>query len=145
MSHLSQIEHDPTVARRVASETVTATAYSEHYLVLLSERHHPLDILDRLGCDDQRGMTIDRPVPDSTSLVVARIIRRTDITLKSRTERFESTGIECPFFTTPGTEHVSVGHRAPPEGCSWRRPPARLRTPTFGRLIGANHTLPTES
>ena len=78
VSHAGQID-DHTVAERRPRDVVSAGADRDRQPRLPGEPHRGDDVCRAPATDDERRFSLDHPVPDATSLCVARIAARDDL------------------------------------------------------------------
>ena len=74
--HLGQVDHQTVVDHGEPGGVVPATADRDLESVLAGEVHRRHDVFCRAGTSDCRRTAVDHPVPDVTSLLVARLSGR---------------------------------------------------------------------
>jgi hypothetical protein len=72
--HRRKIDDDPSIAHRSAGDVVAAATDRDEEIALAREPDDGLDIGDAGTARDERGMPIDRAVPDAACGVVLRVV-----------------------------------------------------------------------
>src|SRR5207248_9489335 len=83
----------PAVAHRMASDGVAATAHGDQHVVLARVANGLQDIIGTSAARDQRRPAVDRPVPDSSCLVVAFLALPEQRTAEAAAEPVDSRGL----------------------------------------------------
>jgi hypothetical protein len=77
--HRGEVDHDPVVAGREPGDAVTAAPDCDHELLLAREAKRRSDVVDAGRAGDDRGPSVEDPVPDGASLVVPGVGREDDL------------------------------------------------------------------
>jgi hypothetical protein len=72
VTHSRQIDHQATVADRIAGDVMTASPYGDEQIVFATEIHRRDDVGGAGTSDDNRGATVDHSIPDTSGLIVTR-------------------------------------------------------------------------
>ena len=92
--HRREVDHDAVVTQGVAGDGVTAAAHRDEQIVLPRESHRRDHVGDPPAPSDERGLTLDLPVPDRPGLGIARLPALDHVTEQAGTELFGGSGLE---------------------------------------------------
>ena len=92
-AHPGQVDDDAALAGRVAGDAVPAAAHGQREVLLAREPHGRDDVVGAGWSHDERGPTVDHPVPDDPGSVVRRVPGADNLPREQVPERKQRCGL----------------------------------------------------